>query len=226
MKECVDCGKTVGHTFDLDSVGYIHEADCFDEESTLRRLTPSLQVLLRVSLSVATMFFGVSCGGSRFIVGDQFVDNQTSVDQLVEERPWGIGGNLYLVGYDGELHGLERLTDVAGDVYIAENFGDGSVDGLETLREIAGDLIIEAMTTPTDVSLPALVRIGGDLVVRASAIRTLELGRLEEIGGDVVFVDVSELTSLEVSDNLRVGGTVEIRGCAELAPVVIEATLP
>jgi len=221
VKECVDCGKTVGHTFDLDSVGYIHEADCFDEESTLRRLTRSLQVLLRVSLSVATMFFGVSCGGSRFLVGDQFVDNQTSVDQLVEERPWGIGGNLYLVGYDGELHGLERLTDVAGDVYIAENFGDGNVEGLDVLREIGGDLRIEAMTIVTEVSLPSLERIGGDLVVRESAIRFLALDSLEEIGGDLILVDVSELRSIEALPNLRIGGTVEIRGCDELELLTI-----
>ena len=114
------------------------------------------------------------------------------------------------------MRGLERLTDVAGDVYIAENFGAGTVAGLDALREIVGDMIIDSMTTPTDVSLPALERIGGDLVVRQSAIRSLALDSLQEIGGDLILVDVSELRSIEVSPNLQVGGEVEIRGCGEL----------
>ena len=39
---------------------------------------------MEVALLATAMFFGASCGGDRFIIGDHFVDGPQSVEELAE----------------------------------------------------------------------------------------------------------------------------------------------
>ncbi len=133
-----------------------------------------------------------------------------------------------------DVDGLRALVEIGGDLYLGSGwiFEPGrsrtsllrGVSGLTALRRVGGDVTLFDLAAFR--GLPALVEIGGDLVVRRGRFATLGgLDRLARIGGSLRLDGNRALWRI---DGLRalveIGGDVDA-GCLNRNPRLAEATV-
>jgi len=98
-----------------------------------------------------------------------------------------------------DLHGLECLASIGGDLRIIDNASLADLTGLKTLTSVGGNLRVEGNTALVSLSgLQGLTSVAGDLmVVDNDALTSLRgLHGLIEVGGSLRIEDNAELRSL------------------------------
>lgn len=120
------------------------------------------------------------------------------------------------------FNGLEKLTNIGKDVilYAGENGKDSSnmnassfnalaLININKLESINGDFTIYAATSSfgnTEVRLPSLTNVGGNITITSKTCRNIEMARLKTINGNFIcgYPDYLKCNSLErISGNLE-----------------------
>lgn len=112
-----------------------------------------------------------------------------------------INGNLMIQSNAAlkSLMGLENVQTVSGDVYIGYNTRLSSLKGLENLNHIGGDLIIYDNRLATIEGLEGLQDVGGNVNIgRNTDLISLDsLNQLQFIGGDMDIWNNASLKSIQ-----------------------------
>jgi len=115
-------------------------------------------------------------------------------------------GNVYLSNYNlNNLHGLNELTSIGGNVIIDYNEHLTNLNGLENLTYIGGDLQISEEYVLTDLSgLDNLSAIGGSFDISWNPALTALTGLegLRSVGGNLSITFNDKLISLSALDGL------------------------
>jgi len=123
---------------------------------------------------------------------------------------------------------------VTGDVTIVEQ---ADLDAYACTEEITGDLIVDPAATVTDIALPSLVTLGGDVRVEShpamtslslpaletvrqvylydnAALTTVDLGHLEQVGS-VFAIQANPISALNLGPVTSVGSLLSIRDVSD-----------
>jgi hypothetical protein len=183
----------------------------------MKRTRQILATIIR--LIIITSF--VSTAQAQVWVGDYVILNSNDMNALSGFTE--VSGNLTIGSrpYDStpgttfeNLTGLESLTSVGGDLYIADNLSLTSLSGLDNLNSVGGNFQIQ--TNYQLISLSGLEKLTSvDSYMRISSNYLLTslsgLEKLTSVGG---FLDISsngDLTSLNGLNNLTsIGGSLDI----------------
>ncbi len=109
---------------------------------------------------------------------------------------------------------LSCLCDVTGDVAVG---GAATALDAPALQAIGGDLTTTGATALGVLTLPALTRIDGDLVLRDLPADEVTVEQLASVGGSVIVLDVPALRALGLPRLESVGGDLRLEACPLLA---------
>jgi len=166
----------------------------------------------RIAIVVVAL---VACGGAerpaapRCPHGSVVLTSQASVDGLAGCTR--IEGDLRIrTGAPLALAPLASLERVGGAIVIGPTLGLDVVDGLRGLREVDGTLRLVANGDATGAYFPALTRAGAIEADGNLALTQLMLPALRQVGGDLAVRDNAALELVDLSAVENVSGTLAV----------------
>ena len=165
-----------------------------------------------------------ACGGAqtpatpRCPTGDVVVTSQESVDDLAGCTT--IAGDLRIrTGAPLQLAPLASIQRVTGALVIGPTLGLDVIDGLRGLREVGGALRLVANGDATGAYFPALIRAGAVEIDSNLALTQLMMPALRDVQGDVVVRSNGALELVDLSAAEHVGGALAFERNALLSAV-------
>lgn len=144
---------------------------------------------------------------------DADLDNLTSLTLNGVNR---VGGSV-LVAFCSELTDTSAaITDVGGALELTDLPSLRQLSGLNQLTDV-GELLLHDLSDVTNVAIPNLTRVGGNLeLVNDAALTSFDFN-VDDVGGTLRLVALGDLVDVGGLSNLRnVGGDLEIIDCDAL----------
>lgn len=142
--------------------------------------------------------------------GDLWLDSPEEFAKLAGYNC--IEGNLRMLAGSGpDLAGLGELRSIGGWLHIDDGHEITSLHGLEKLQSVGDSIVIVGAPSLVDASaLAGLTTIGNEFaVLGAMQLTALDLGALESLGGDLL-ITAASLTSLNVPKLTIIPGVLEL----------------
>lgn len=150
--------------------------------------------------------------------GSLTLRTQADVDAFAASGINAVEGNLTVGTPGGEaitdLDGLSALTSVRCDLTITDAYRGEDLAGLANLTHCESFVVGSADAphpTIRRVSLPALQRVGGDLLLEGPSIETVDFTALQQVAGDVR-IGSDALVQLTADELESVGGAMRLAG--------------
>lgn len=173
--------------------------------------------------------------------GDVTLANATQITSFAESNVTVINGNLTIGADDGDditdIKELVKLKQVAGKLIIKNTYKGGDLTGLDNLESIGGlsigDSINWSSSPIYQVSLPALERVTGNVVIRNNSIKWLMASELTEITGNMS-LHSSDLQSIQLEKLVLVGANFDVQcvngknsdGTPKMGGTIVSLNLP